>query len=219
MPHKTDKNILKQYFRSGSRPTQKQFHELIDNCYNEAFTSFVSGYHLLVDIEKDKTYTLFKREAGRTVLVPFFERINTPHQRVYHYAIPVSNLGRGFVLDKIVLEMTLPQKASYTVKDGTKKVRISQMVKVEFINIYNGSEEIYSTSPGAKAIDPVYKIQIGETAEYWKGIGIDIGIRYDIKSDIAVSDQLDITAAKGQMLEHAFGSAGCLFIPNETAMR
>ena len=215
MPIKTDKNVLKQYFRSGSRPTQKQFHELVDNCYNEAFTAFVSGYHLLTDTEKNKTVKILKREAGKTVLVPFFDRINILHHRVYHYAIPVCNLGPGFVLDKIVLDMNLPQNAEYSVKDRSKEVRITQAVKLDYILVFNGTEKIYSTSSETKGTGPVHEIPINKAASQWMGIGIDIAIRYDIKSDIAVSDQLDITAEKEQMLEHTFGSAGCIFIQNE----
>lgn len=215
MPIKIDKNVLKQYFRSGSRPTQKQFHELIDNCYNEVFTSFVSGYQVLVDTEKNKTIKILNREAGKTVLVPFFDRINVIHRRIYHYAIPVCNLGPGYVLDKIVLEMNLPQSTDYTVKDRNKEVHITQAVALDAISIFNGTEEVYSGSSGTKGVGPVYEIQINKAADQWTGIGIDIVIKYDIKSDIAVSDQLDITAEKEQMLEHRFGSAGCIFKQNE----
>lgn len=215
MSLKTEKNILKQYFRSGSRPTQKQFYELIDNCYNETFTSFVSGYHLLVDTEKNKTIHSLKREAGKTILVPSFNRINILHKRVYHFAIPVCNLGSGFLLDSIVLEMSLPQNAKYSIKDRSREVHITQEVKVDYIKVFNGTKEIYSTPPDTKVTDPVQEFQINKSANPWRGIAIDIAIIYDIKSDIAVSDQFDITAEKEQMLEHTFGSAGCIFKPNE----
>ncbi len=212
---KTDKNILKQYFRSGSRPTQKQFYELIDNCYNEAFTTFVSGYHLLVDIERNTTIQSLRRETGKTILIPFFNRINTIHQRVYHYSIPVANLGSGLLLDKIVLEMQLPQNTQYRVRDGSREVRITQKVKVEYIKVFNGTDEIYASSPDIKRMDAEQEFQINTSAGIWKGIAIDIAVVYDIKSDIAVSDKFDITAENEQMLEHIFGSAACIFKPNE----
>jgi hypothetical protein len=208
-----DKNILKQYFRSGSRPTQKQFYELIDNCYNEAFTSFVSGYHLLIDESTDKTIKALKREAGKTVIVPFFSRINTKHHRFYHYAIPVANLGSGFQLDKIILDMSLPPSTEYSVKDRSREVQITQKVKVDSIRIYNGPEQIYEASPDSKDQESVQELQIKSASEQWKGISIDISIAYEIKSDIAVSDQFDITAGNEHRLEHLFGSAGCIFKP------
>ncbi|CAN5331472.1 hypothetical protein BH23BAC1_BH23BAC1_17780 [soil metagenome] len=210
-----DKNILKQYFRSGSRPTQKQFYELIDNCYNEAFTSFVPGYHLLIDEESDKTISSLKREAGKTILVPFFNRINTKHHRFYHYSIPIFNLGSRFQLDKIIMEVSLPKSEAYSVKDRSREVQITQNVKVGYIRVFNGSEQIYESSPDSKDLKSIQELQIKASAEQWNGISIDIEIAYDIKSDIAVSDQFDITGEKPQMLEHVFGSAGCIFKPNE----
>lgn len=216
MPNQTDKNILKQYFRSGSRPTQKQFHELIDSCYNnDAFTTYVSGYQLLVNKEQNTTYQVLKREAGKTILVPCFDRINIIQQRVYNYGIPVSNLGKGFLLDRVVFEADLPDSTEYSVQDKRKKVRIFQEVNIELINIYNGSEEIHSFTPGKQNGDPVYEIEVGKPAKQWKGIGIDIVLEYDIKSDIAISDQLNISAEKREMLEHSFGSAGCIFIQSD----
>lgn len=216
MPNQTDKNILKQYFRSGNRPTQKQFHELIDSCYNnDVFTSFVPGYQLLVNDERNDPYSTLKREAGNTVLIPFFDRINSPQQRIFHYSIPVSNLGKGLVLDRVVLEIDLPGNREYSVQDKRKEVIITQEVNIEFINIYNGSDEIYSTSPKKQEADPIYEIDVEKAAGQWRGIAVDIVIEYDIKSDIAISDQLDISAEKGKMLEHSFGSAGCIFIQTD----
>lgn len=216
MPNQTDKNVLKQYFRSGSRPTQKQFHELIDSCYNnEVFTSFVSGYQLLVNDERNDPYRTLTREGGRTVLIPFFDRINIPQQRIFHYALPVNNLGRGFVLDRLMLEISLPENAEYSVQDKRKEVLITQKVNLELINIYNGSEEIYSTSPKKQNGDSLCEIEVGKAAAQWQGIAVDIVVDYDITSDIAISDQLDISAEKGEMLKHSFGSAGCIFIQSD----
>jgi hypothetical protein len=215
MSLKQDKNNLKQYFRSGSRPTQKQFYELIDNCYNEEFTSFVSGYHLMVDKGEGDTIKYFKREAGKTRIVPQFKHINTVHQRFYHFAIPVSHLGPGFMLEKIILEMDLPQNTKYSVKDHKKKVEITQRVQLDYIKVFNGTQEIYEYTPDEDENEPVQEILIEKTASLWRGIAIDIAIGYDIKSNIAVSDQFDLTAGNEDVLEHLFGGAGCIFKPNE----
>jgi hypothetical protein len=214
MPSRTDKNILKQYFRSGSRPTQKQFHELIDNCYNDVLSSAVSGYHVSTDWESTKTLTSLRRESGKTYLVPFFERINIIHRRVYHYAIPC-HVGSGYTLDKITMDILLPKDASYKVKDAKKDVNIRQSVNVETIKIYNGSEEIHSLSSGVKIDGGKFEMSIGKESAQWLGIGIDIAVAYDIKSDIAVSDQLDIGNASQNMLLHTFGSVFCSFTGDE----
>ena len=213
MSKRTDKNILKQYFRSGNRPTQKQFHELIDNCYNDAFDAGVSGYQVLVDWENN-TISTMKREAGKTYLVPYFDRINIVHRRVYHYAIPC-NVGAGHTLDRITLDMTFPQNSNYVIKDGRKDVNIKQAVSVEFIKVYNGSEEIHSVQTGIRIDKTPHELQIRKSATRWLGIAIDIGLLYDLKSDIAVSDQLNIAAEGAGNLQHVFGSAGCSFIIEE----
>jgi hypothetical protein len=210
MSKRTDKNILKQYFRSGNRPTQKQFHELIDNCYNDAFDAGVSGYQVLVDWENN-TISSMKREAGKTYVVPYFDRINIVHRRVYHYAIPC-NVGAGHTLDHITLDMTFPQNNNYLIRDGRKDVNIKQVVSVEFIKVYNGSEEIHSVQSGIKIDKASHELQIKKGATRWLGIGIDIGLLYDLKSDIAVSDQLNIALEAASNLQHVFGSAGCSFI-------
>ncbi len=217
MSKRTDKNILKQYFRSGNRPTQKQFHELIDNCYNganDALSASVSGYQVLIDLDKNSTISSMRRESGKTYLIPFFDRINIIHRRVYHYAIPC-NVGAGHTLDKISLDITLPQNTSYSVKDGRKEVNIKQSISVEGIKIFNGSEELHTVQTGIKIEKSFHEIQVKKAATQWLGIGIDIGLAYDLKSDIAVSDQLDIAAESAGMLQHIFGSAGCSFIIEE----
>jgi len=215
MPPKTDKNLLKQYFRSGSRPTQNQFEELIESCYNEIYNSFVSGYQLQVDADSEKTVSTLKREKGRTILIPHFERINTQHERIYHYAIPVSNLSGGYLLDTIILEMSLPENESYSVKDRQKEVKITQKIHVELIRVYNGTDEIFTVSPDRGRLKGQHELKVGKTVRKWKGIGIDIVVNYNIESNIAVSDKLDISKQKGEMLEHSFGTAGCTFTPRE----
>ncbi|GEM_PF-3189239 len=215
MPPKTDKNILKQYFRSGSRPTQNQFEELIESCYNETCNSFVSGYQLLVDADSKKTVSTLKRQKGRTILIPHFERINTQHERIYHYAIPVSNLSGSYLLDTIILEMNLPENRSYSVMDRRRDVKITQKIHVELIRIYNGSDEIFTVSPDRGRLKEQQEFKAGKSVRQWKGIGIDIVVYYNIESEIAVSDQLDISKQKGDMLEHSFGTAGCIFTPRE----
>lgn len=212
MPPKTDKITLKQYFRSGSRPTQKQFHDLIDSCYNGDLSSAASGYEVLVDTEINRTIFSMKRAGGRTYIIPFFERINMPDTRVYHYAIPVCNVGGGHKLERVTIAMTLPQTANYKVKDRNKELNIRQSVKLREIRIHNGAEEIHTVSSEIESRDSLVEISIGKGASRWLGIGIDITVDYDIKSDIAVSDQFNIGAQSEEMLLHTFGNVECFFI-------
>jgi hypothetical protein len=214
MSNRIDKNILKQYFRSGSRPTQKQFHELIDNCYNDIFNAAVSGYQVITDSEGAKTVFSIKREAGKTYLIPYFERINLVHRRVYHYAVPC-NAGPGHALEAITMDIVLPRDASYSVKDGRKEVGIRQSVNIDAIRIYNGAEEIHSLSSGIKIDKSPFEIAVHKRVTQWLGIGIDIALTYDLKSDIAVSDQLDIAAESQNMLLHTFGSVTCTYMLEE----
>jgi hypothetical protein len=209
MTHRTDKNELKRYFRSGSRPSQKQFEDLIDNCYNEDFSSFVSGYSVLTGYEMS-TIASVRYEAGKTFIIPSFERINVPNKRTYHYSIPVCNISGDHILEKVVLEFAIPESNRYKVKDKNKEVQIRQNVQVDLIAIFNGSDNIYSSSEPPEITSPL-EIEVGKRADHWFGIGIDITISYDITSDIAVSDQLDLASENGEMLIHTFGMAGCIF--------
>jgi hypothetical protein len=210
MSNRTDKNILKQYFRSGSRPTQKQFHELIDNCYNDVFSSAVSGYQVVADSEGAKTITSIKREAGKTYLIPYFERINLVHRRVYHYALPC-NVGPDYTLEVITMDISLPRDANYKVRDGRKEVAIRQSITIDSIRIYNGGQEIHALTSGIKIDKTPFEIAVQKKTTQWLGISIDIALAYDIRSDIAVSDQLDIGTESQNMLLHTFGSVGCSF--------
>jgi hypothetical protein len=215
MPPRTDKTTLKQYFRSGSRPTQKQFHELVDNCYNGDIGSSVSGYQVLMDVENARTISSLRRESGKTYLIPFFDRINVVNNRVYHYAIPVCNVGSGYTLQRITIEMTLPASANYKVRDGNKELTIRQSVNVSEIKIHNGAEEIYAISSGIKFEKSVFEAQLQREAAQWFGIGIDIAVAYDIKSDIAVSDKFNVAEQSEEMLLHTFGTVECFFIPGQ----
>lgn len=209
MAPKTDKNILKQYFRSGSRPTQNQFYELIDSCYNDqdTFSSFASGYDVVLDTGKNQG--IVSREAGRTFITPVFDRINTTHLRTYHYALPVCHMGDGFELASLILEVGLPENRDYTVKDKTNEVKITQVIKLKGIKIYNGGEELFTWTPTDKnPIDFPLQLTVNKPAKQWRGISIDLEVEYAIKSDIAVSDQLNIPA---EALRHVFGFAGCIF--------
>lgn len=212
MPPGTDKITLKQYFRSGSRPTQKQFHDLIDSCYNSDLSSAVSGYQVLVDTEFTRTIFSMKREGGMTYLIPFFERINMVDTRAYHYALPVCNVGPAHKLARVTIAMTLPETANYKVKDRNKELNIRQSVKLREIKIHNGGEEIHTVSSAIEFKDSLVEISIGKGASRWLGIGIDITVDYDIKSDIAVSDEFNIGAQSKEMLLHTFGNVECFFI-------
>lgn len=207
-----DKDLLKQYFRSGSRPTQQQFHQLIDNCYNETRSSFVSGYQVQADLAPGQAPKIVKRAGGNTIIVPFFDRINTPAAQIrgYHYHIPVCNVGSGYLLDKIVLEVAVPKSTNYEIEDKGNVVNITQKVTVDSIKVYNGTTELFSDNKSTMA-NGIQEIKINQPVNQWHGIGIDISISYDIKSDIAISDQLDIGEKNEEVLAHVFGSAGCYF--------
>lgn len=219
MSLKKDKNVLKQYFRSGQRPNQKEFHDLIDNCYNynETFTTFVTGYHVLID-QQNISFSSIKREAGNTIFIPDFPRINTDKPLIYyyHYAIPLSNLDSDFILERIVLDLQLPPGThQYSVRDENNDKKITQKVKLDYIKVFNGAEEIYTFSPETEGMSLDQEFLINKGSSQWKGIAIDIAVVYDIQSNVAVSNQFNISTAEGSRLQHTFGSAGCIFKPNE----
>ena len=207
-----EKELIKQYFTSGSRPTQQHFHKLVDGCYNETRSAFVSGYQVTSDMNNELTLKSIRRTGGQTFLVPAFRRINTsePHSMTFHYSIPLCNIGTNQTLSGILFDLVLPRSMSYDVHDNDKIIRITQQINLVSIKIHNGSEELHSVSePGLT--EGLNEIELNTSTDRWMGIGIDIDIIYDIKSDRAVSDDFDITRDNEHRLEHVFGSAGCIF--------
>ena len=206
----TDKSKLKKYFRSGSRPTQSHFEELIDNCYNGDGSVYVSGYSVMTDIGNGMGIASLVREAGKSLIIPSFDRINIPHKRTFHYAIPTANIGDGTMLETVSLEVSIPQSAKYKIRDKSKEVGIRQDVKITAIRILNGDKEIHA-SGSVEIVKSKIELEINKSSPVWRGISIDIEISYDIVSEIAVSDQLDIATESQQMLLHTFGIASCIF--------
>lgn len=207
-----DKNTLKEYFRSGARPTQQHFYALIDACFNEDQTIFLSGYDIKTDSGDKTSIKSITREAGKTKIIPWFQRINMEHNRNYHYSVPCVNLAPHVILNKIYLDFQLPSSGTYTARDKSRNVEITQEVLLESITVYNGTEELmildkslFSKNAGEFTVD--------KTVKQWQGISIDIRVSYKLNSKIAVSDEFDITKDNSEELAHIFGAIGCEFKP------
>ena len=208
-----EKNSIKEHFRNGSRPTQEHFYSLIDACYNEENSVFTSGYELKVDIGDDVLLKSMLRRAGNTLLVPWFQRINIPHERIYNYNVPCCNLGPEMVLEKIAMEIRLPESKTYAAKDKNGSVMISQKIVFNNIECYNGTELIASFDRKSIPEGAFKEFEIRENIGQARGINIDIMIDYEIKSNIAISDQFDLTKEHAKELEHLFGGVYCTFKP------
>lgn len=206
-----EKNNLKKNFRNGSRPTQEHFYSLIDACYNGNYAVYVSGYEVKTQIGERCPVKSIVYEAGKTQLVPWFKRINLPDTRTYHYALPICNLGSNFKIQKISLELELPKSSNYEAKDKTKVVKISQSVTLNSIVFYNGSEPFLTLDGSKITAESLKEFDVDATLEQWNGINVDITVDYNIKSNIAVSDQFDITDDHADKLIHLFGGLGCEF--------
>tara|TARA_R110002020_G_scaffold83108_3_gene205914 strand:- start:31160 stop:31798 length:639 start_codon:yes stop_codon:yes gene_type:complete len=208
-----EKNTIKEHFRNGSRPTQEHFYALIDACYNEENSVYISGYELRTDIGDAVLVKSMLHRAGKTLLVPWFSRINVPHERTFNYSIPCSNMGRGMVLDKIAMEIRLPESKTYEVKDKKGSVLISQKVVFNSLEFYNGTELIMSIEGKNIPLVPIKEFEIRESIGQARSINIDITLDYEIKSNIAISDQFDLTKEHAKELEHLFGGVLCQFKP------
>ena len=206
-----DKNSIKQFFRNGSRPTQDHFYSLIDACYNENYSVYVSGYELKIEEGEHSQVKSVRLNAGEVHVVPWFERINIPESRTYHYTLPTSNLGPGFRLVKISMNLNIPGNKVYEAKDEGSNVQITQNIQVNSINIYNGSNPILELTAEKIPSGNNQEILLNITEDKWYGISVDIRVDYEIKSDIAVSDQFDLTRDHASELTHVFGGLGIEF--------
>ena len=206
-----EKNTIKEYFRNGSRPTQEHFYALIDSCFNGDQSIYLSGYEVKTGQGDHALLNSMERGAGRTTLIPWFQRINIPHERTYNYSVPCSNLSPELVLEKITLELQLPQNKTYDVKDGNALVKISQVIALEMIAFYNGSEILHVFDHKNIPLDQFKEFLIRKNMGKWEGVNIDITVAYDIKSNIAISDQFDLTKDHAKELEHVFGGVACKF--------
>lgn len=206
-----EKNSLKQNFRNGSRPTQEHFYSLIDACYNDNYAVYVSGYDVKTQIGEHCPVKSIVYERGKTKLVPWFKRINILDTRRYHYALPICNLGSDFKVQKISLELELPKSLNYEAKDKTKVVKISQSIALKSIVFYNGSEAFLTLDGSKITAESLKEFDVDTILQQWNGITVDIEVDYNIKSNIAVSDQFDITENHADKLVHLFGGLGCEF--------
>lgn len=207
-----EKNTIKEYFRNGSRPTQEHFYALIDSCFNEDQSIYLSGYEVKAGRGDHALLLSMDRGAGVSTLIPWFKRINIPHERIYNYSVSCSNLDSELILEKITLELQLPQNKTYEVKDGNALVKISQSIALETIAFYNGSEVLELFDTKNIPVDRFKEFLIRKNIGKWEGINIDITVAYDIKSNIAISDQFDLTKDHARELEHVFGGVACKFI-------
>ena len=209
-----EKNSIKQFFRSGNRPTQEHFYALIDACYNTNFTAYVSGYEMKTETGQNSPVKSISYEAGKLILVPWFRRINIPLRRTYHYALPSCNMGPEMRLQRISMELRLPGNSTYEVRDKKGLVKIDQQVEFNSINVYNGSKAFLTLSSKEIPSGENKEFSLDRTFESWKGISVDIVVDYDINSNIAVSDQFDITDSHAEELIHVFGGVGIEFRTN-----
>lgn len=211
-----EKNTIKQYFRSGSRPTQEQFYDLIDTCYNENYSVHVSGYEVKPQIDVQSSIKSIVYKNGKSHLVPYFRNINVPETRTYHYAIACSNLGPEFNLVKISMYIKLPENLTYETKDKTNSVKITQKVTIKSIRFYNGFENFLSVEGSDIPDGPQMNFAPNMLQKEWQGISVDITIHYDIASQIAVSDKFDLSESNPNDLLHEFGGLGCEFKISKT---
>lgn len=206
-----EKNTIKEHFRNGSRPTQEHFYALIDASYNEENSVYVSAYELKVDDGDEVLLKSLVRRAGKTVLIPWFKRINIRHERTFNYSIPCSNLGPEMILDKISMELRIPESKTYEAKDKNGSVIITQNIAFNSIECYNGDELIISFDSNTIPLGAFKEFEIHESIGRARAINVDVTIDYEISSDIAISDQFDLTDEHPKELEHLFGGIVCQF--------
>lgn len=206
-----EKNTLKQFFRSGSRPTQDQFYALIDACYNTPLSSAVSGYTVIPSGDEDMPLQSKTMRGGATTIVPSFEQINKPLSRSFHYAIPLVNMPVDAVLTSIDIKLRIPDSKKYVVRHNNRDIEINQIVDIDAIQLFNGKEEVYTFSAKDNFLNGRLIKELEITQQIWEAVHLDIAISYMITSKIAVSDQFKLSELKPDMLQHVFGGVTLQF--------
>lgn len=206
-----EKNTIKQFFRSGSRPTQEHFHALVDACYNGEYSIFLSGYALQMGLGDEAALKSWKLEAGQSIVVPHFKSINVPQSRTFHFNLPSSNLGSQFLLSSIEMEFKLPPSSTYEVKHKDKTIEIKQQISLESIDLYNGTMPILNLEKDKIPQETKKQWSVKLEQPQWRGISIAIQVAYDIRSKIAVSDEFDLASLNPDALTHVFGGIGLQF--------
>lgn len=213
MSAKVSKTVLKEYFRSGKRPNEEQFHQLIDSSYNEdvTYTSFVSGYHVLVNSEEAR---IIRRQGGDTMLVPVFKNLNGQITRIYNYSLPACNLGADLQLSKIVWNLQLPPMGPLEVVESEspptrKTINLEIGIRME---IFNGNEKIISENLEVKAGKQAIDVRFDpKPQENWVGLSVDIIFDYNIKVPIPFPSSFYQSEAYNKLLLTGFGGLGCTF--------
>jgi len=212
MSAKVAKTVLKEYFKSGKRPNEEQFHQLIDSSYNEdvAYTSFVSGYHVLVNSEEAR---IIRRQGGDTMLVPIFKNLNGQITRIYNYSLPACNLGAGIQLSKVLWNIQLPPMGllEVTESESTTRKTINLEIGVR-MEIYNGYEKIISEKLDIKSGKQTMEIKFEpKPQENWLGLSVDIIFDYNIKVPIPFPSSFYQSEEYNKLLLIGFGGLGCTF--------
>jgi len=212
MSAKVAKTILKEYFKSGKRPNEEHFHQLIDSSYNEdvAFTSFVSGYQVLVNSEEAR---ILRRQAGDTILFPVFKNLNGQISRIYNYALPACNLGAGLQLSSVFWNIQLPPLGplEVTESESTTKKTINLEISIR-MEIFNGYEKILSEKLEIKAGKQKIEVRFEpKPQDNWQGLSVDIIFDYNIKVPIPFPSSFYQSEEYNKLLLMGFGGLGCTF--------
>jgi hypothetical protein len=207
---KEAKTVLKEYFKNGSRPNEEQFHSLIDSCYNEdiAFSSFVSGYHVLTIPERVKN---IKREAGQTQLVPKFGNLDGKHSITFNYALPACNLTPGCKLTGIRWNFVMPTLGAVALDWQGEKRNFSVGVNIT-LAIFNGTDRIFASRLEARSGKQQMDTEIdAKEQEVWQGISVDLVYNYEMVLSKPLSTDFYESEKYDDLLMLGFGDFGLIF--------
>jgi hypothetical protein len=206
---KVAKPVLKEYFRSGKRPNESQFHDLIDSTYNAAenYSCFVPGYHVLASAEEIR---LLRREGGQTFLVPVFKNLHGSSKRIFNYSLPANNLNADLVLSRMNWQIELPQMGKIEViepETGTNR-NVTLAIKVQ-LNVYNGTQKIISQAIDVQTGVNVVQLSVEALArDQWRGLSVDIQFDFQIDVPIPLPASFYQSAGYNQLLTMGFGPFG-----------
>ncbi len=225
------KDDLKNYFKTGAKPTEKHFGQLIDACYNkpkvsQEFQTWTHGNAVTMS-NPVKDFKSIVRHGEGTEAVPVLPIIRQRRQefnRFYHFAMPIPILSDALAMKSIFLDMETSREQVYVQKltraKSAQKLDVETKVgsQLRSVKIHSGRQLVKTFNDLTyDGVIPGIELESQNLIEISRGVGITLEIVYffELLDRITVSvDELMTLQYDERYVTSKFYSVGCRFFTN-----